>query len=261
MLNQVYKPMAAGVCASLLWATLAVAPVAAQTGGNTGSTPSKNLSAPQGANLQDTQNPCVPLAQGHTTTQDTGAGSTQSAGQNPQANAATQGQQGAANAGDTSMTNAQNANANQAGNAATNTAQFPCPGTNRETAGPPFPGSVQLFPGTAHWYRFRYQPNRDEDSDEDATVTASLKMDQVGCATFEVTTSGRLNFPFDDEGDPIGPVGRGTPFRAGDDDETDPANLIWVGSSDFSESYFVIVRPHSNSSCTYTLKIEGSLTY
>jgi hypothetical protein len=265
MLNKVYKLMASGVCASLLLATLAVAPVAAQTqpGGNTGSTPSANLSAPQDAAFQNTQNPCVELSQGQTTTsgatQGTDAVSTQSAGQKPQASTADQGQQGAANVGDATMTTAQDANVNQAGNAAANTAQFPCPGTNRETAGPPFPAPVQLFPGTAHWYRFRYQAIPNDESDEDANVVVTMKLERPGCATFDVTTSGRLNFPFDSEGDPIGPVGQGTPFRTGDDDaDTDPSTLIWVGSSDFSETYFVIVRPRSNSQCTYTLKIDGA---
>ncbi|RIK39589.1 MAG: hypothetical protein DCC55_17585 [Chloroflexi bacterium] len=131
----------------------------------------------------------------------------------------------------------------------------PMPGTDRETAGPNFTQPVKLSPGDRHWYRFRYVFDEEVDS-EPGNAVVSLKMDRVGCASFEVTTSGRLNFPFDDEGEWVGPVGRGTPFNTGDD--TIPSHLIWVGSGRFSETHFVIVRHHGDSPCTYTLSITGS---
>jgi hypothetical protein len=133
------------------------------------------------------------------------------------------------------------------------------PGTSRETAGPNFPEAVQLNPGETQWYQFRYSFDEDlQDEPENAVVT--LKMDTIGCATFDVTTSGRLNFPFDDEGDLIGPVGQGTPFFTGGDDpeDTDPSQLDWVGSSPASETYFVIVKHHGDSPCMYKLSITGS---
>jgi len=251
MLNKLYKLTAASVCASLLLVTFVVAPVAAQMqpGGNTGTTPSTNLSAPQGAAVENMQNPCAGVLQGQSqsATQNLGATSTQRAGQKPQASASAEGQPGVDNA---SM-----------GAAATTASvtQFPCPGTEPETAGPPFAQPVQSFPGLWHWYRFRYVANNDDDSDENPNVIVSLKMERPGCVTFDVTTTGRLRFPFDEEGDPIGPVGRGTPFSTGgDDDQTNPSNLVWVGSAAFSESYFVVVRNRTNSPCSYTLSITGA---
>jgi hypothetical protein len=129
------------------------------------------------------------------------------------------------------------------------------PGVDRETAGPNFAGAVEIGPGERHWYRFRYVFDEEIDS-EPGNAIVSLEMDRAGCASFEVTTSGRLNFPFDDEGEMLGPVGRGTAFNTGDD--TIPSHLIWVGSAEFSESYFVIVRSHGDSPCSYTLSITGS---
>jgi hypothetical protein len=131
----------------------------------------------------------------------------------------------------------------------------PTPGIDRETAGPNFNEPVGLSGGERHWYRFRYVYDPEIDS-EPGNAVVSLKMDRVGCASFEVTTSGRLNFPFDDEGEWVGPVGRGTPFNTGDG--TIPSHLIWVGSGEFSESHFVIVRHHGDAPCNYTLSITGS---
>jgi hypothetical protein len=224
MLNKLYKLTAVSVCASLLLATFMGTPIAAQVqpGGNTGTTPSTNLSAPQGAAAETMQNPCAGALQGQSE------------------NTSTQG---------------------QAGVTATKTGvtQFPCPGTEPETAGPPFAQPVQSFPGLWHWYRFRYVANNAEESDERPNVVVSLKMERPGCVVFDVTTTGRLRFPFDAEGDPIGPVGRGTPFSTGgDDDQTNPANLVWVGSAEFTESYFVVVRNRTNTPCTYTLSITGA---
>jgi hypothetical protein len=139
--------------------------------------------------------------------------------------------------------------------AAQEQASVATPGTDRATAGPNFPGPVQLNPGETHWYKFRYVFDEDLD-DEPGNAVVSLKMDQVGCATFEVTTSGRLNFPFDDEGEWVGPIGRGTPFSNGE--TTNPANLVWVGGGRFSETHFVIVKQRGNSPCSYTLSITGS---
>lgn len=236
MLNKLYKLTAASVCASLLLATFVVAPAAAQMqpGGNTGTTPSTNLSAPQGAAVETVQNPCAGALQGQSQS------TTQSNAQKPQASASTQGQPGVA------ATNA-------------SVTQFPCPGTEPETAGPPFAQPVQSFPGLWHWYRFRYVANNAEESDERPNVVVSLKMERPGCVVFDVTTTGRLRFPFDAEGDSIGPVGRGTPFSTGgDDDQTNPSNLVWVGSAEFTESYFVVVRNRTNTPCTYTLSITGA---
>ncbi len=143
--------------------------------------------------------------------------------------------------------------------AAQDQAAVATPGTSRETAGPNFAGAVELEPGQTHWYRFRYTFDENLD-DEPQTAAVTLKMNPVGCATFDVTTSGRLNFPFDNEGDLLGPVGKGTPFSTGGDDpqDTDRSQLDWVGSSPSSESYFVIVKQHGDTPCMYNLSIAGA---
>jgi hypothetical protein len=133
------------------------------------------------------------------------------------------------------------------------------PGTSRETAGPNFPEAVQLNPGDTHWYQFRYTFD-DTLKDEPENAAVTLKMDTIGCATFDVTTSGRLNFPYNDDGDLVGPVGKGTAFSTGGNDpqEIDPSQLDWVGSSPASETYYVIVKQHGDTPCSYKLSITGS---
>ena len=130
-----------------------------------------------------------------------------------------------------------------------------CPGTSRATAGPNLPGPVTVYPGTSQWYKFRYVFD-DAVDDEPGNAVVKLKMSQPGCAAFDVTTSGRLNFPTDDNGDPVGPVGRGTPFNNGV--TTDQSTLLWVGGGHFSETHYVIVRARGNTPCSYTLSITGS---
>jgi hypothetical protein len=133
------------------------------------------------------------------------------------------------------------------------------PGVERATAGPPFAEQIQLNSGETHWYKFRYTFDDNLD-DEAQNAVVALKMDTIGCVTFDVTTSGRLNFPFDDEGELIGPVGRGTAFNTGGDDPEDsnPAFLVWVGSAEASETYFVIVKHHGDNPCLYNLSITGA---
>jgi len=223
MFNQLYRFTASTTAAGLLLATFALTPVAAQD------QPSADMSA------TIAQNPCAIV-------QASGAAEQQMGDQS--------GDQAAVTADQATETTA-NAPAELAA-----AVQAPCPGTNLETAGPPFAEQIQIEPGVQHWYRFRYSPNTDDDSDEDNNAVVSLQMEQPGCVSFEVTTTGRLRNPFDDEGDPIGPVGRGTAFNTGD--ETNESNLLWVGSADFSESYLVIVRNRTDSACSYTLSITGA---
>jgi len=229
----------------MLFAMSVVTPVAAQEepANNAGSTPSTTVSAQQ--------DPCATPRQ-----DDQGANTDigQDIGQTVSGESMTADDAASVS---TDVTSDDSADMNQGASqqADIQTFQFPCPGIDRATAGPPFAEEVQVFPGTSHWYRFRYQAN-DEDDDEDSNVVITLKMEQANCVAFDVTTSGRLNFPFDDEGDPLGPVGRGTPLNTGDN--TDPETLVWVGSSDFTETYFAIVRNRTNSPCTYQLTISGA---
>lgn len=134
----------------------------------------------------------------------------------------------------------------------------PCPGTGATNAGPPLDTWLALDPGATHWYKFRYvyDPERD---DEPRNAVAILDMRQAGCIAFDVYTRDMLEFPLDDEGEVRGPVGRGTAFDAGDeDDDKDRTQLNWVGSSTSSETYFIIVRNRSDNVCSYYLSLSGA---
>jgi hypothetical protein len=287
MQNRFKMSMTAGAIVSLIALLISVTPVAAQEGGNnTGGTDTGSTT--QQATTDDSSNGSANQQSGGTNQQQQSGGTgaatdpcanqTQGAGQNtntavnqgnnqanttdasPDQSGNDDGQSGDDTGNSADMTSGTdtssgNTNQGQTQDASTGAAQTPCPGTNRETAGPNFAESVQLAPGTTHWYRFRYVYDEDID-DEPSQAVVSLKMNPVGCASFDVTTSGRLNFPFNEEGDPIGPVGRGTPAPILDG--TTPGTLLWVGSGEFSETHFVIVRNRSNEPCTYTLSITGS---
>jgi hypothetical protein len=222
MFKQIYKHTTAGLAAGLLLVMTAAGPVAAQQMPDSG--PDLKPTAQQGTNPASAEDPCAPTPAG-------GAGANNNAGQD-------QGQN----------------------NAEQTTAQTPapdpnCPGTTQATAGPNLPGQVTVYPGTSQWYKFRYVFDEEVD-DEPGNAVVSLKMSQPGCAAFEVTTSGRLKFPTDDEGDPVGPIGRGTPFNNGV--TTDQSTLLWVGGGQFSETHYVIVRARGKTPCAYTLSITGS---
>ena len=225
MFTIVNKRAVSAISTGLLLVMTAATPVAAQQMPGTGSdsTPNTTLAAQQSTNQSATEDPCAP-----TTEQTAGANSA------PQ-------DQGQKNAGQT--------------NAQTPAANPNCPGTTRATAGPNLPGPVTVYPGTSQWYKFRYVFDEDVD-DEPGNAVVKLKMSQAGCAAFDVTTSGRLNFPTDDDGNPVGPIGRGTPFNNGV--TTDQSTLLWVGGGRFSETHYVIVRARGNTPCLYTLSITGS---
>lgn len=172
----------------------------------------------------------------------------------------------AGNTGDSSMSEsdhstsgttndmANNANANQASGQ-------PCPGTGTENAGPPLPGWVALDPGATHWYKFRYVYDEEQD-DEPKNAVAILDMRQPGCIAFDVYTRDMIEFPLDEDGNVRGPVGRGTPFSPGSDDDEDAVidrtQLDWVGSSTSSETYFLVVRNRSDNVCAYQLSLTGA---
>jgi hypothetical protein len=222
MFRQLYKHSTVGLSAALLLVMTAAAPVAAQQAPASG--PNINPTARQGNAQATSADPCAPT----TVVTD--------------------------NANDNAVQDQGQDNAGQAADE-TAAATPSCPGTSQATAGPNFPGQVTVYPGTSQWYKFRYVFDEDVD-DEPGNAVVSLKMSQAGCAAFDVTTSGRLKFPFDDDGDPLGPIGRGTPFDNGV--TTDQSTLLWVGGGHFSETHYVIVRARGNTPCNYTLSITGS---
>ena len=219
------KRMLSVISSGLLLVMTAAAPVAAQQAPATGAdSPANNTSLTQQVTNQATSaDPCAPL------TVDT-AHATNASQAQAQTSAAQAKEQ-------TPIVNPD------------------CPGTSRATAGPNLPGQVTVYPGTSQWYKFRYVFDEDVD-DDPGNAVVKLQMSQPGCAAFDVTTSGRLNFPTDDDGDPVGPIGRGTPFNNGV--TTDQSTLLWVGGGAFSETHYVIVRARGNTPCVYTLSITGS---
>lgn len=132
------------------------------------------------------------------------------------------------------------------------------PATDWRSAGAPSDGWVMLTPGANQWYKFKYTWDSD---DEAFNAVVELRMNPVNCAAFDVQTQGRLDFPFDDDGEFVGPIGRGTPFTkniSGQDEVfRDNARLIWVGSARASEVYYVIVKPRTEDACRYQLSISG----
>jgi hypothetical protein len=132
MFNQLYRFTASTAAAGLLLATFALTPVAAQE------QPSADTSA------TNAQNPC-------TIVQASGAAGEQMGDPANMTSDQATGTNGATN--DATMTTT---------DAATDVVaavQAPCPGTNLETAGPPFAEQIQIEPGVQHWYRFRYAAN------------------------------------------------------------------------------------------------------
>jgi hypothetical protein len=143
-------------------------------------------------------------------------------------------------------------------------------GTGLSTAGGPIAGSIHLDAQSNNWFKFKYSYDN-SDSDNDPTdALVLLKMDKTGCASFEVWTRGRLQNPqhnsedFDSRNDKIEPVGRGTPFNKGsifvDGEEkavVDAQTLTWLGSSEATETYFIVVKNKTNAACNYTLSIRG----
>jgi hypothetical protein len=133
------------------------------------------------------------------------------------------------------------------------------PALDWQNAGAPSDGWVTLIPGGNHWYKFKYA--WDPDDEEAANAIVEMRMEPANCAAFDVQTQGRLDFPFDDNGEFVGPIGRGTPFTkhlSGEDAVfRDFARLIWVGSAEASEAYYVIVIPRSEGACRYQLSISG----
>jgi hypothetical protein len=133
------------------------------------------------------------------------------------------------------------------------------PATDWRGAGAPTDGWVTLTPGVNQWYKFKYAWNPDDGDAFNAVV--ELRMDPINCAVFDVQTQGRLDFPFDDDGEFVGPIGRGTPIAkhvSGEDELVrDNTRLIWVGSAEASEGYYVIVKPRTEGACQYQISITG----
>lgn len=144
----------------------------------------------------------------------------------------------------------------------------PTPGTNQAQAGAPLSGPITLEPKTSHWYKFTYHYDNSDPDNEPSKMEVKLKMDVTGCVAFQVQTQRLLDHPYDKDGEPLGPVGNGTPqvkhdpnddAANGDGNFVYPAWLIWAGGQRASDHFYVIVSNRTpNSTCHYTLSIQGA---
>ena len=143
----------------------------------------------------------------------------------------------------------------------------PTPGINRATAGAPMQGWFTLGPQSEHWYKFDYHYDINDKDHDPTNAMVVVKMDVPGCISFEVQTRNRMDFPFDDDGNLLGPIGNGTPEVNHNPNSADanadgnvvyPASLLWVGSQRASEHFYVIVKnKKADSTCRYTISISG----
>lgn len=162
------------------------------------------------------------------------------------------------------------------------------PATDRAGASGPLAGSVQIAPGAVQWYQFKYKYDNSQSQPFPATVL--LKMDAAGCLGFDVETPGTLATP---AGQKHNPLGIGSPLtkklpnfdplneaksakNAKDtngngviDKEEIPYDqlahgvvqseetLVWVGGGRATETFYIVVKNHSASACSYQLSISG----
>jgi hypothetical protein len=271
MITKFYKSLAAGTVTSLLLATLAVAPVSAQSSGN-GQGSGQNQGQSQAQNQG--QGSCAAFAQS------IGQGMNQSNSQNAQ--------NGNNNNNGNNGNNSQNGNNGQA-----------ALGTGTGNAATPMANCWLLIgPGQKQWYKFHAgarsstgdQDNNNNNAngvdDSDAAIV-QLTMDTPGCVTFEIWTLARLNAPPPVSSDASseakrkdkeiarGPVGVGSPVFAimdtsehsssnnslsnsSDNNNQNPSVLLWRGGSTVSENFYIAVRNlRSDLTCSYRLSVAG----
>lgn len=120
----------------------------------------------------------------------------------------------------------------------------------------------ELAPGESRWYRFKYDDGRVESDDTPETAQVRLRMEEIGCMAFEIWTPRNIQQWINNEDD-WEPVGGGTVLdydaNDGEDDDgkRDESTLVWLGSSTAPETFYVIVENVGNSSCSYSLTIQG----
>ena len=157
-------------------------------------------------------------------------------------------------------------------------AEAAAPATGMATAAAPLPGWVKVEPGATQWYRFKYNfDNSDKDNTPEQAIV-ELRMAAPANVIFEVWTPGRLNAPLKDptekhqEGTFREPVGRGTPVflesvrhREGPalnrhydyTDVYDMTHLVWAGSANATDTYYIVVKNKGTEAASYKLTING----
>ncbi len=272
MITKFYKWMAAGTVTSLLLATLAVAPVAAQSSSGNGQ--SSDQSQAQGMNQGNNQSgqnqgqgSCVAFAQSM------GQGMSQGNNQNGQ--------------------NGNNGNNDQNGNNQNGNNGQAALGTGPGNAATPMANCwLSIGPGQKQWYKFHVgaRSNKGDENnnfdnangvdDSDAAI-AELTMDTQGCIAFEIWTQERLTAAQNgvkDDDKLLGPVGAGSPefvinknndnssdnsssnnsSSANSDKNLNRGRLLWRGGSTVREDFLLVVRNlRSDSTCSYRLSVAG----
>lgn len=158
-------------------------------------------------------------------------------------------------------------------------AAAPAPATGMTDAGGPLPGLVELAPGAAQWYKFKYSYDNSDKDNEPTQAIVELNMQAPSNLVFEVWTPGRLQAPLpsfteekDDENGMVRePVGMGTPRFVEETwhwegmhphhkhfvDVTDPMDLIWAGGARATDTYYVVVKNKGDAPASYHLTITG----
>lgn len=150
------------------------------------------------------------------------------------------------------------------------------PATGRTEASGPIPGWVDVAPGATQWYRFKYTYNGDPSEDQAELAVVELQMAAPAGVMFEVWTPERLNAPLPDpslneqEGAVREPVGIGTPRFVENtyhwegaprhkDYETvcDMTDLVWAGSAEATDTYYIVVKNTGAETASYQLSITG----
>ncbi|MFN8490628.1 MAG: hypothetical protein U0350_23765 [Caldilineaceae bacterium] len=273
MITKFYTWVATGTVTSLLLATLAVAPVSAQSASGNGQGSGQDQSQNQGQGMNQSQSSNQGQGSCAVFAQSLGQGMSQGNNQNG--------------------SNGQTSNNSQA-----------ALGTGPGNAATPLANCwLSIGPGQKQWYKFHVgaRSNKGDENnnfdnangvdDSDAAIV-QLAMDTPGCVAFEIWTLARLNAPprvgsdatseekRKDKEVARGPVGAGSPEfaiidhandnnrtsnstnnnpnSASSDKNQNQARLIWRGGSTVSENFYIAVRNlRSDFACTYRLSVAG----
>lgn len=124
-------------------------------------------------------------------------------------------------------------------------------GTGPENALVPVEGEILLAPGEERWFSFIYY----RDAGKDATqVIAMLKMPVTQSVGFEIWTMDTVRKW--QRGEKFAAVGEGTPIGFGSFGK-DPNTLLWVGSAEAGNKYFVIVKNKTDQPAGFRLTVTG----
>jgi len=139
----------------------------------------------------------------------------------------------------------------------------------------PTSGSVQIPAQSSQWFKFKYTYDSSDSDNEPTEAQVVLKTEAAGAVSFEVWTQGRMQHPqydaddVDHENGQVTPVGEGTPQlldieqERNDDGTIDEENvldeqtLVWAGSQEATETFYVLVKNTSDAPVTYTIAISG----